>query len=327
MKVARLHGQRDIRLGDEAVPTAAADEQLVRITGVGLCGSDRHWFLEGGIGDAVLSKPLVLGHEICGVIEGGPRHGEPVAVDPAIPCGVCDSCLAGLGHLCADARFAGHSTTDGGLRTLMAWPARNLLTLPSAIASPAACLLEPLAVALHAAELGQVQAGMSGGVFGCGPIGLLLIQVLRQLGVDPIVATEPLAHRRAAALACGATELRGMDRRRPPIDVAFETAGDDAAVDDAIDAVRAGGRVVLVGIPASDRTSFRASVARRKGLTLLLTRRSRPIDLKRAIELVSDRSVDLGPLVSAIYTLDQIGDAFAAHVAMNGLKVIVDPSQ
>ena len=161
--------------------------------------------MEGGIGDAVLSKPLVLGHEICGVIEGGARHGELVAVDPAIPCDVCDVCLSGLGHLCADMRFAGHGTTDGGLRTLMAWPSRHLLTVPALIGSPAACLLEPLAVALHAAELGQVEPGMSAGVFGCGPIGLLLIQVLRQLGVDPIVATDPLPHRHAAALAFGAS--------------------------------------------------------------------------------------------------------------------------
>lgn len=327
MKVARLHGQRDIRLHEEAPPAVAAGEELICVTGVGLCGSDRHWFMEGGIGDAVLSKPLVLGHEICGVIEGGARHGELVAVDPAIPCDVCDVCLSGLGHLCADMRFAGHSTTDGGLRTLMAWPSRHLLTVPAAIGSPAACLLEPLAVALHAAELGQVEPGMSAGVFGCGPIGLLLIQVLRQLGVDPIVASDPLPHRHAAALAFGAADLRGPAGGLPTVDVTFETAGENVAVDDAVNAVRAGGRVVLVGIPASDRTSFRASVARRKGLTLLLTRRSRPVDLNRAIQLASDSSVDLRPLVSATYTLDEIGDAFAAHVAMDGLKVVVEPSR
>jgi L-iditol 2-dehydrogenase len=323
MKVARLHRPRDIRLHHEQSPAPGEGEELVRVSAVGLCGSDRHWFLEGGIGDATLSRPLVLGHEICGVIEGGTRHGEFVAVDPAVPCDVCDICLGGQGHLCQHMRFAGHGTTDGGLRQQMAWPTRQLLTLPSTIGAPEASLLEPLAVALHAAGLGQIEAGMSAGVYGCGPIGLLLIQILRNSGVNPIFATDPLAHRRDAATAAGATNVGAGGGGLPAVDVAFETAGENAAVDDAVDAVRAGGRVVLVGIPATDRTSFSASVARRKGLTLLLTRRSRPVDLRRAVELVTDSSIDLRSLVSASYPIDEVADAFAAHAAMQGLKIVV----
>jgi len=121
MKVARLHGVGDIRVADEDRPSLAAGESLVRVTAVGLCGSDLHWFSEGGIGDAELSQGLVLGHEFAGIIEGGPDDGRRVAVDPARPCGACEQCLEGNRNLCPTVRFAGYGGTDGGLRELVAW--------------------------------------------------------------------------------------------------------------------------------------------------------------------------------------------------------------
>ena len=111
------------------------------------------------------------------------------------------------------------------------------------------------------------------------------------------------------------------------VDVAFEAAGEDAALADAIDAVRPGGRVVLVGIPDGDRTSFTASTARRKGLTLLLCRRMEPADLPRAIRLVEAGRVELAPLVSERHALSEWGDAFGALVERRGLKMIVEPQR
>ena len=328
MKVARLHGPRDIRLHDEADPAAGADEELLRVSAVGLCGSDRHWFLEGNIGDAVLTRPLVLGHEVSGVIEGGPSRGQLVAIEPALPCEACDLCLGGLSHLCRELRFAGHGMTDGGLRTLMTWPRRRLVPMPAALGAEEAAMLEPLAVALHAADLGKLEPGMSAGVFGCGPIGLLLIQVLRHFGVETVVATDPLPHRRAAAAASGVRQavVPSPSTELPTVDVAFEAAGEDAAVDDAIRAVRPAGRVVLIGIPASDRTSFGASAARRKGLTLFLSRRSQAGDLARAADLAASGSIDLRSLVTTTYPLDGSRLAFADLARMRGLKTLVLPS-
>jgi len=144
----RLHRVGELRLHEEPEPEPQPGEVLTRVRGVGLCGSDRHWFLEGGIGDAVLRKPLVLGHEFAGVVEEGPRAGERVVLDPAVPCGACPLCHAGQAHLCADVRFAGHGSTDGALRTLVAWPDKLVHALPDAVADEAAPLLEPLGVAL-----------------------------------------------------------------------------------------------------------------------------------------------------------------------------------
>src|SRR6478672_1880542 len=152
----------------------------MQVTSVGLCGSDLHWYREGAIGDARLQRPLVLGHEFSGVVVDGPRAGERVVADPAIPCGACEPCRMGNAHVCLDGRFAGFSPTDGALRSLMAWPDRLLHPLPDAIGDDEAALLEPLGVALHALRLGPVARGGRAGVYGCGPLGLLLIQVLRQ---------------------------------------------------------------------------------------------------------------------------------------------------
>ena len=293
----------------------------MRVTAVGLCGSDRHWFLEGGIGDAVLNRPLVLGHEFVGTIESGSRAGERVALDPAVPCGRCSVCIAGNPHLCPDLRFAGHGSADGALRTSLAWPERLAHALPDDLSDTEGSLLEPLGVALHALDLAKARPGSTAGVFGCGPLGLLLVQALRATGVETIVASDPLPHRANAAASLGAT----LDDRE--VDVAFEAAGDDAALADAMVAVRPGGRVVLVGIPDGDRTSFTASTARRKGLTLALCRRMKPADLPRAIRLAEAGEVELGGLVSGRYALSEWREAFAELVERRGLKVVVEPQR
>jgi len=327
MRTARLHGPGDLRLHDEPDPSAGAGEELIRVTSVGLCGSDRHWFLEAAIGETRVERPVVLGHEIAGVVVAGPRKGERVAVEPADPCGTCPTCQSGQGHLCPVTRFAGHGATDGGLRTLMAWPARLLVAIPDAIDEDGAALLEPLGVALHALDLGKLGPHGSAAVIGCGPIGLLLIQVLAAAGHRRIVAVEPLEHRQAAALELGATSAAAeLHPGHETVDVAFETAGEDRAVADAVQVVRPGGRVVLVGIPAGDATTFPASAARRKGLTFLVARRMASGDLERAVELAAAGGVRPGRLVSVRRPLEDVGEAFRTLVDRSALKVVVEPS-
>jgi L-iditol 2-dehydrogenase len=179
MRVARLHAAGDVRVGVEERPEPGPRESLVRVTAVGLCGSDLHWFGEGGIGDAELHRPLVLGHEFGGTVEGGPLHGQRVAVDPAVPCERCARCREGNRNLCPTVRFAGHGGQDGGLREHVAWPTQLLHPVPPQLSDEAAAMLEPLGVAIHAFDLGHVRLGASVAVVGCGPIGLMLLQVAR----------------------------------------------------------------------------------------------------------------------------------------------------
>jgi L-iditol 2-dehydrogenase len=320
MRVARLYGAGDVRVGQEPDPSdVPAGHRLVRVTAVGLCGSDLHWFAEGGIGDAVVGQPLVLGHEFAGVLDDGTR----VAVDPAIPCGICGSCLEGNPNLCPTVRFAGHSTQDGGLRELLVWPSHRLHPLPDAISDAGGATLEPLGVAIHAFDLGHVRIGSTVAVVGCGPIGLLIVQLARAGGATSVLAVEPLAHRRQAALDYGAdVALAPSDATGGGFDVAFEVAGTDAAVDTAMQLVRPGARVVLAGIPDNDRTSFSAALARRKGLSLIMVRRMKDV-YPRAIALVQRGLVDVESLVTVRYPLEHADEAFAAAVKREGLKVVV----
>jgi L-iditol 2-dehydrogenase len=259
------------------------------------------------------------------VVEGGSLDGRRVAVDPAVPCERCELCRAGHQNLCTNVVFAGHGTTDGGIQQYLPWPTEALHPLPDGMDAITGALLEPLGVALHAVDLGHVHVGDEVAVIGCGPIGLLLIQVLRAAGARVAQAVEPLAHRRAAAVLAGAAlAVEPAEAADGVADIAFDAAGSDEAIDLALRAVRPGARVVLVGIPSENRTSFSASLARRKGLTLVLSRRMNVV-YPRAIRLVEQGLVEPMSLVSHRFPLAETADAFDTAVARTGLKVVVEP--
>jgi L-iditol 2-dehydrogenase len=338
MKAIRLHASGDLQLHSEPVPVAGESEKLVRVRSMGICGSDLHWFTEGAIGDAQLERPLVLGHEFAGETQDGQR----VAIDPAIPCGHCEFCEHGHPNLCSSLIFAGHGEQDGALREWIAWSERSLFPIPDSFSFADAAMLEPLGVAIHTVDLGNLKAGMSVGVFGCGPIGLLIIQVARAVGATKIIATDKLLHRVEAARAFGASHAflveDGRELEMPAlstvemiqaatdgrgVDVAFEAAGKQDAVDASFAAVVPGGKIVLAGIPDEDETSFSASIARRKGLTIKLVRRMKHT-YPRAIELVSRGLVDVRSLVTHRFSLEETPEAFRLAERREGLKVIIE---
>jgi len=330
VNVLRLHGPGDLRLHDEPVPVPQPGEVLLNVTAVGLCGSDLHWYQDGSIGSTRLGDPLVLGHEFAAVVASGPRTGMRVCVEPADPCGTCETCAAGLGELCDRMRFSGQAPTDGALRTWMAWPERLLVELPPGIPDVQASLLEPLGVALHAIDLADLRPGQRAAVVGTGPIGLLLIRALRSAGIHAVDATDLLLHRVAGARDSGATQTWPAGDDTPPealsaYDVVFECAGTDAALASALRIARPAGRVILVGIPADDRTSFQASEGRRKGLAMVFCRRMRAEDLGRATDLVASGRLALDGLVTEVFPLSQGAAAFEALASRRGLKVVIVP--
>ncbi|MBN2318693.1 MAG: alcohol dehydrogenase catalytic domain-containing protein [Acidobacteria bacterium] len=324
-----------MRLHEEPMPVPGENEAIVRITAVGVCGSDVHWLRDGGIGSDRVVEPLVLGHECAGVIESGPRKGERVAIDPACPCGKCEFCLEGNPNLCSNLRFAGHAPHDGALRQYIAWPEQSLISLPDSMTDIEGVMLEPLGVALYSVDCGNVNPGMSVGVFGCGTIGLCLIQVARAAGAASIFATElpGITHRIKAARTVGATVLEADSGREAEkiimatggrgVDVVFEAAGDPAAVSAAIDAVKPGGNVCLIGIPSDDRTAFSASTARRKDLTLHVVHRMKHT-YPRSIQLVQNRQVDVRSMVTHRFPLSEVSRAYDAAERREGIKIVID---
>ena len=340
MKTIRLHASGDLRLHNEPRTKPNPGETLVRVNAVGICGSDLHWFSEAGIGDVKLQKPLVLGHEIAGVIAEGLHKGQRVAVNPAVACHTCEFCQQGNPNLCEHLRFAGHGNEDGALREYIAWPDECLFQLPEALSDADGVMLEPLGVAMHAVDLAHLCVGMSVGVFGCGPIGLLILQLARRAGAAKIVATDILPHRLKAARVLGADQVilaENVSEASPRavsqaiqeaiggrgVDVAFEVAGENEAVETAITAVKPGGYVLLVGIPTDDRTSFSASTARRKGLTIKLVRRMK-FTYPRAIQMVESGLVNVRSIVTHRFPFEQAQEAFTFAQRREGLKIIIE---
>jgi L-iditol 2-dehydrogenase len=218
----------------------------------------------------------------------------------------------------------------------MAWPSGLLHPLPDLVSDADGALLEPLGVAVHSLDLGHLPFGGTASVTGCGPIGLLLIQLLRAAGAASVLAIEPLAHRREAAAGAGADQVAdpasfgsgdpgGLMRELTGhgVDVAFEAAGGDDAVRLAMTSARPGGRVVLAGIPGSDTITFGASAARRKGLTIAMVRRMNQV-YPRAISLAARGIVDLAALVTTRAGLGEVAEAFGQAARRTGLKVIIE---
>ena len=334
MKAARLYGVTDLRI--EEIPDLAGPDpghSLVRVTAVGLCGSDLHWYSEGGIGDDQVDHPVVPGHEMGGVAVTGPFAGQRVAIDPAIPCGRCEQCRTGDHNLCPEVRFAGHGIIDGGLREFMLWPDAQLHPIPATVSDAGAALLEPLGVAIHTLDLSHLQLGADVLVTGAGPIGLLTVRLARLRGAHRIFVTEPHAHRRDAALSFGADAAWPVDDAAGAVleaaggrgvDVAIEAAGTDDAIATGIGAVRPGARVILAGIPDNDRMVVPSAAARRKGLTLVFVRRMRDV-YPRAIALAASGLVDLDGLATARFSLSEAVAGFRHAAARNGLKTVITP--
>ena len=334
MKAIRFYGINDLRLDEIPQPNSAGDEVLLRTASVGICGSDVHYFNEGGTGGVTLDHPLILGHEFSAYVEEGPLRGKLVAVDPAITCGECEYCLEGNPNLCVNMKFSGAEDTDGALQEYVTWPEAGLFPLPENFTPQEGAMLEPLGVAIHALRLGRVFPGMDVGVFGTGSIGLLTIQMAKLAGASRIFATDKISDRLEYARESGATDILLADGDESAkiiaatggrgLDVVFEAAGDDgSAVETAVQSSKNGGLAILIGIPSIDITSFTASAARRKGLTIKLSRRMKNT-YPTAIRLVSTGKINLKSLITHHFAYPDYPQAFKLAAQRQGIKIFID---
>lgn len=323
MRAVRLHGVGDLRITDDPMPQEIEGYTRVRIGAVGLCGSDLHWFSEGGIGDVRIEHPSIPGHEQGGVALDGPYAGRVVAIDPALPCRQCARCLEGNTNLCPRIAFSGNAGLDGGLCEVMSWPTHAVVPLPDGMTAEDAAMLEPLGVALHAWDLGHVKLGDRVAVVGAGPIGLFLVQLAARSLTAEVVAVEPLEHRRDAAVRLGAdAAFAPGEVAVADFDVVFEACGLPDAVAETAVLARPGGRLVIAGIPEEDEYAFPASAVRRKGLTIAVVRRMKDV-YPRAIALVERGQVDVRAVVSHRFDLADSTEAFTFAAGRGGLKVLI----
>lgn len=346
MRAARLFGPKDIRVQAEAPPPAPAPgEVLLKVATVGVCGSDLHMYETGRIGYTDITEPFILGHEFMGEIVAlgadalGGEHqplqvGQRVAVEPAVPCWRCELCEHGHPNLCPNHHFYGLFPEEGALRERMLVSARNCFPMPDALTDDAGPLLETLGVAIHAIDLSKIRIGHSIAVIGVGPVGLLITRLAALAGAARVIAFDKLDWRLQKACDWGATQAFNVDRQDPVqavmgltggrgVDVAIEAAWADHSVQQAADMARYGGRLTLVGIPPDDQLRLKHSVARRKGLTIMMSRRMKHT-YPRAIELALSGAVKLEELVSHRFDLAETAAAYASNAAYeDGVNKVV----
>jgi len=308
-------------------PEPVEGELLIRVRAVGVCGSDVHYFHDGGIGITKVTEPHELGHEFSGVVAAlgpgvdGPPVGTRVAVEPAIHCGHCEFCLEGHPNICPQVQFVSTPPLGGSLVEYLAHPAELVFPMPDAMDFADGAMLEPLGVAIHTVNLARLRPGDTVAILGSGPIGLLTLEVARLSGAAKAYATDLEPERLAAAQRLGASAVFQADGADPVawiseltqgrgVDVVFEAAWAAETVGQAVAMVKPGGRVVIGGIPSgADAITYPASTARRKGLTIKMVRRMKHT-YPRSISLVQDGLVDVQSLITHRFPLEAASEAF-----------------
>ncbi len=336
---AFIHGVRDVRIGSFEPELSREHKTLVDVAAVGICGSDIHYYKDGGIGAATISQPFVPGHEFSAYLSTdieplGLKRGQLVAIDPALPCHQCEWCVKGHHNLCPSVIFQGAPPYHGALTQQIAVPLQCIVPLPHNMTPLQGAMLEPLGVCVHAIDLAKPTLFDSVAVLGCGPIGLGIIQLLSLSGCQQIIGIDPQLHRVQLASDLGATAVgQTIDSALEQTDgqgchLVIEATNSPRGFSDAIDASRIGGRVVLVGIPdGNEYATICAADARRRGLSLKFSRRMGNV-YARAVELVHSGKVDVGALVSHQCTLEDTPEAFAmqADEAVGFVKSVVYPA-
>lgn len=338
MQALFIDGIQAIRIGSTAEPDSGNRRIPIAVAGVGVCGSDLHYYLEGAIGSQTITEPFIPGHEFAGHLledrpELGLRKGELVAVDPAIPCGHCEWCRRDEINLCPNTVFLGAPPNPGAMAERIAVEPAQVVKLPPGFSVAEAMMLEPLGVAIHAIGLARPRLLESVAVIGCGPIGLLMLAVARLAGVGRIYAIDPVAYRADAAGALGADAV-GPDSSRVAewtegrgVDLVLEATNAGSGFQHAAEAARIGGRIVLVGIPHGNSYTLAASTARRKGLSVKFSRRMGDV-YPRAIDLVARHRLDVTRIVTHHIPLAEGARAFQlqSEHTDGALKSMIQPN-
>ena len=324
------------------MPEPGPGEVRLKVAAVGVCGSDMHYFAEGRIGTQVVEYPILLGHEPSGIVDAvgegvSLAPGTRVAIEPAMPCLHCEYCQMGRQNLCPNVRFLGTPPIDGIYAEYYVMPAHCCIPVPDHVSLAEAALLEPLGVALHAVKMARLEPGEDVAIFGSGSIGLVTLLAARLAGAGRVFMTDLVPERLDFAREMGATD--GMNPRDGDVlewiadhtggrgvDATFEAAGVQEAMTHAFLTPRRGGRALLIGIPSVDEITMPIHLVRNKELTIQHVRRSNR-EADRVVGLLGEGRLDLKPLATHFFPLDQVNEAIElAEAHRDGvIKAIIQP--
>lgn len=319
-RVCRLYGQNDLRIETETVARPAKNDVLVRVGAGGVCGSDMHYYFDGGIGLIRVREPIILGHEAAGIIldtgsdVSGLVPGQKVAINPSRPCGTCQYCAEKLHQHCLNMRFFGSAMPmphmQGLFRDLINVPASQCIPLnPEINLNDAACA-EPLAVCLHAVSRAGDLHGKKVLVTGAGPIGSLCVAAAKRAGAAEIVITDlkdfalDIARQMGATntinVASDADAMTTYEANKGYFDVCLECSAAPAALGSAISTLRPQGILVQVGVAGELPVSFNALVA--KEITITGSFRFH-YEFAQAVELINTGAINVKPIITDTFDM------------------------
>jgi L-iditol 2-dehydrogenase len=343
MKAMMLTAIRKMEMMEIPEPVIVNPNDVrIKMSVVGICGSDIHYYTQGQIGSQVVEYPFAVGHEGSGVVVETGRDvkrvkpGDSIAIEPAMPCWVCDQCLAGRHHTCRKLRFLGCPGQAGGCLTeYIVMPEESCFPLRGGLTPDHGAISEPLAIGVYAVKKSGGVQGLDVGILGYGPIGMSVMLAAKAEGAGSFTVTDKIQPRLALALKEGASSLfnpleedfTAMLKQHHPLglDVAFECCGQQEALDQAIDILKPGGRLVVVGIPEFDRWSMNVELTRRKEISLQFIRRQ--VDcVDTALKLMEDGKIDVSNMATHRFPFTKTKEAFDLVAAYGDgvMKAMID---
>lgn len=326
MKKVVLSELRHFSIIEEPKPQISSDYDVqIKISSVGICGSDIHYYRTGRIGDQIINYPFTLGHEGSGIVEetgakvSQVRAGDCIAIDPAISCGVCDQCLSGRSNTCRNLLFLGNpAELDGCLQEYIVLPEDCCFKLSETISLTDGIIIEPLTIALHAVSFNKGMENFA--ILGSGPIGISTLFVLKyHLPASNIFVTDKIDARLSFALTKDANwtgnplkidVVEEILKKNPNgMDTVFECCGQQEAITQAIDLLKPGGQLIVVGIPEEDHISFDAHKMRREEISIHNVRRQNN-KYNEALEILDKKRINIYGFVSHKFKIGQIQKAF-----------------
>jgi L-iditol 2-dehydrogenase len=323
-----LTGIRQMEIMEVPTPEVKNDDDvLIKMKTIGVCGSDIHYYVSGKIGSQVVSYPFPVGHEGAGeVIAVGSKvsrvkPGDRIAIEPAMSCWECDQCKAGRPHTCRKLRFLGcPGQADGCLSEYIVMPETSCFPVSSNMTYDQAAISEPLAIGVYAVRLSDMEMrNKKIGILGFGPIGLSVLLPAMAKGAEHVFVTDKLEHRLAIAKKAGAVWTGNPDtedvvtnlKKEVPelLDIVFECCGQQEAIDNAVDMLKPGGKLMVIGIPEFERWSFHVDKLRHKEICIQNVRRQNHA-LEETLELLASGTIDVGSMPTHRFPFAKTKEAF-----------------
>ncbi|AUH34026.1 L-idonate 5-dehydrogenase [Paracoccus tegillarcae] len=322
----RLYAAHDLRIEDLPDPEGAPETAVVRVARGGICGSDLHYYHDGGFGPIRVQEPIILGHEAAGIVEAAPegsglRVGQLVALSPSRPCGECEYCSAGLQRHCLNMRFNGSAMRmpheQGMFRSRIAHPAAQCIPLPEGTSAEAAAGSEPLSVCLHALNRAPDLEGQRVLITGAGPIGVICAALARLRGAAEIVVTDvqdftlgiarQMGADRTVNVATDPDGLADYATGKGRIDVVLECSGNSHAIAQAISLARPQATLVQIGVGGTLPLPLNLIVS--KELQFVGTHRF-DAEFPQAVQMIGAGQIDLSPMVTQVVPAREAVRAF-----------------